>query len=85
MPISKLSRKRYKVVDRTTTNHTPEPIRLMKTVAMDTKSSVATKTNIVNQSKRIGVKTPYTNSWTGCLKRLNTAKVLLRKSSTNHW
>ena len=56
MPISKLSRKRYKVVDRKITNHTPKPIRIMKTVAMDTKSSVATKTNIVNQSKCIGVK-----------------------------
>ena len=57
MPISKLSHKRYKVVDRTITNHTPKLIRLMKTVVMDTKSPVATKTNIVNQSKRIGVKT----------------------------
>ena len=60
MPISKLSRKRYKVVDRMIIN---QPIRLMKIVAMDTKSSVATKTNIVSQSKRIGVKTPLTNSW----------------------
>ena len=41
MPISKLSRKRYKVVDRTITNHTPKPIRLMKTVAMDIKLYVA--------------------------------------------
>ena len=57
MPISKLSRKGYKVVARTITNYTPKPIRLMKTVAMDTMSSVATKTNIVNQFKRIGVKT----------------------------
>ena len=84
MPISKLSRKRYKVVDRTITNHTPKPIRLMKTVAMDTKSSVATKTNIVNHSKRIGVKMPFTNSWKGYLKRLNTAKMSSRKGSTNH-
>ena len=35
MPISKLSRKRCKVVDRTMTNHTLKLIRLMKTVAMD--------------------------------------------------
>ena len=85
MPILKLSQKRCKVVDQTITNHTPKPIKLMKTVAMDTKSSVATKANIVNQSKRIRVKTPFTNSWKGYLKRLNTEKVSLRKGSINHW
>ena len=26
----------------------------------------------------------FTNSWKGCLKRFNTAKVLLRKGLTNH-
>ena len=29
------------------------------------------------------MKTPFTNSWKRCLKRLNTAKLLLRKGSTN--
>ena len=46
MPISKLSRKRCKVVDRIMTNHTPKFIRLMKTVAMDIKSYVAIKINM---------------------------------------
>ena len=36
-------------------------------------------------SKHIKVKTPFTNSWKRCLKRLNTPKVQLRKGSTNHW
>ena len=36
-------------------------------------------------SKPIQVKTLFTNSWKRCLKRLNTAKLLLRKGSTNHW
>ena len=85
MPISRLSRKRYKVVDRTITNHTLKPIKIMKTVAIDIRSYVATKINIVNEFKNIEVKMPFTNSWKGCLKRLNTAKVLLRKGSTNHW
>ena len=38
-----------------------------------------------NQSKHIEVKTSFTNSWKRCLKRLNTAKLLSRKGSTNHW
>ena len=42
------------------------------------------KKYIANQSKNIKVKTPFINSWKGCLKRLNTAKALLRKGSTNH-
>ena len=65
-------------------NHTQKPIRLIKTVAMDIKSYVAIKINIVNQFKRIRVKMPFTNSWKRCLKRLNTVKVLLGKGSTNH-
>ena len=76
--------KRMEGVDRTMTKHTQKLIRLMKTVAMDIKSYVAIKINIVNQFKRIGVKMPFTNSWKRCLKRLNTVKVLLRKGSTNH-
>ena len=36
------------------------------------------KKNIVSQSKRIEVKTPFTNLWKRCSKRLNTAKLLLR-------
>ena len=89
MPISRLSRKRYKVVDkakrwRRRRDHTPKLIRLMKTVAMDIRSYDATKTNIANQSKHIEVKMRFINSLKGCLKRLNTAKVLLRKGSTNH-
>ena len=89
MLILKLSQKRYKVVDkakrrRRTIDHTPKLIRLMKTVAMDIRSYGATKRNIANQSKNIEVKTPFTNSWKGCLKRLNTAKASLRKGSTNH-
>ena len=63
MLISRLSRKQYKAVDRTITNHTLKPIKIMKTVAMDIKSYVATKINIVNQFKDIGVKMPFTNSW----------------------
>ena len=43
------------------------------------KSYVAIKINIVNQFKDIEVKMLFTNSWKGCLKRLNTANVLLRK------
>ena len=62
MLISRLSRKRFKVVNLTMINHTEKPIRLMKTVAMDIKSSVAIKINIVNQFKRIGVKMPFTDS-----------------------
>ena len=72
-------------MDRMITNHTLKPNRLMKTVAMDITSYVAIQINIVNQFKRIGVKMSFTNSWKGCLKRLNTAKVLLRKGSANHW
>ena len=37
-------------------NHMQKPIRLMKTAAMDMKSYVAIKINIVNQFKRIGMK-----------------------------
>ena len=79
MPISKLSRKRCKFVDRTITNHTPKLIRLMKTVAIDIKSYVTIKINIVNQFKRIGVKMPFTNSWKRCLKRLNTVIGIVKK------
>ena len=78
MLISRLSRKRLKVVNLTMINHTQKPNRLIKTVAMDIKSYVAVKINIVNQFKRTGVKMPFTNSWKRCLKRLNTVKVLLR-------
>ena len=84
MLISRLSRKRLKIVNLTMTSHAQKPIRLIKTVVMDTKSSVAIKINIVNQFKRIGVKMPFTNLWKKCLKRLSTVKVLLRKGSTNH-
>ena len=65
------------------TNHTLKLIRLMKTVALDIKSYVAIKINIVNQFKRIRVEMPFTNSSKRCLKRLNTVKVSLRKGSTN--
>ena len=89
MPISRLSQKRYKAVDkakrwRRKIDHTPKLIRLMKTVAMHIRSYVATKINITNQSKHIEVKTPFTNSWKRCSKRLNIVKVSLRKGSTNH-
>ena len=53
-------------------------------VAMDIKSYVAIKINIVNQFKAIGAKMPFTNSWKRCLKRLNSVNVSLRKGSTNH-
>ena len=76
--------KRFKVVNLKMINHTQKPIRLMKTVVMDIKSSVAIKINIENQFKRIGVKMPFTNLWKRCLKRFSTVKVLLRKGSTNH-
>ena len=81
----RLSQEKYKVVDRTITTHTLKPIKIMKTVAMDIRLYVATNINIVNQFKDLVVKMLFTNSWKGCSKRLNTAKVLLRKSSTNHW
>ena len=53
-------------------------------VAVDIRSHVATMTNIANQSKHIEVKMLFTNSWKRCSKRLNTAKLSLRKGSTNH-
>ena len=78
--------KRYKVANkvkrwgrRRIKDHTLKPIRVMETVAMDIRSYVATKRNIANQSKNIEVKTLFTNSWKGCLKRLNTAKASLKK------
>ena len=67
--------KRFKVVTLTLINHTQKPIRLMKTVVMDTKSYVAMMINIVNQFKPTEVKRSFTNSWKGSLKRSNTAKV----------
>ena len=55
MPILRLSRKRYKVVNKVKKrrririgDHTPKPVRLTKTVAMDIRLYVATMTNIVN-------------------------------------
>ena len=82
---SRLSRKRFKVANLTMINHTQKPIRLMKAVAMDTKSYVAMMADIVNQFKPIGVKMPFTNSWKRCLKRLkSTVKVLSRRGLTNH-
>ena len=41
MLISRLSRKRFKVVNLTMINHTQKPIRLMKTAAMDIRLYVA--------------------------------------------
>ena len=84
MPISRLSRKRYKVVDRMITNHTLKPIKIMNNMAMDIRSYVAAKINIVNQFKDTEVKIPFSNSWKRCLKRSNTAKVSLRKDSRSH-
>ena len=84
--------KRYKVANKVKRwrrkrrrDHTLKHIIPMKTVAVDISSYVATMTDIANSSKNIEVKTPFTNSWKRCLKRLNTAKLLLRKGSTNHW
>ena len=63
MPISRLSLKRYKVANKVKRwrrtrigDHTPKPIRLTKTVAMDIRLYVATMTNIVNTLAFIGVK-----------------------------
>ena len=56
-----------------------------QTVAVDIRSYVAMMTNIVSHSKCIEVKTLFTNLWKRCSKRLNTAKLLLRNVSTNHW
>ena len=42
-------------------DHTLKPVRLMKTVAVDIRSYVAMMTNILSQSKRIEVKTLFTN------------------------
>ena len=84
--------KRYKVVDKVKRwrrkrrrDHTLKPIRLMKTVTVDIRSYVAMMTKIANQSKHIEVKTPSINLWKRCSKRLNTAKLSLRKCLTNHW
>ena len=55
------------------------------TVAMDTRSYVAIERDTVIQFKHIEVKMLFTNLWKRCLKRLNTAKLLLRNVSTNHW
>ena len=38
-----------------------------------------------SQSKPIGVKMLFTNSWKRCSKRSNTAKLSLRSILTNHW
>ena len=62
-----------------------EAYQTHEALAMDIRSDAATKRNIANQSKHIEVKTLFTNSWKRCSKRLNTAKVLLRNGSTNHW
>ena len=92
MLISRLSRKRCKVVNkvkrwrmRRIRDHTQKPTRLTKTVVVHIRSYVAMMTNIVNQFKCIEVKTLFTNLWKRCSKRLNTAKLLLRNVSTNHW
>ena len=59
MPISKLSRKSYKVVDRTITNHTPKPIRLIKTVAMDIRLYVAMMISTQSLLRCIGERMLY--------------------------
>ena len=41
--------------------------------------------NIVQTFAFIELKTLSTNLWKRCLKRLNTAKLSLRSTSTNHW
>ena len=66
-------------------DHTPKPIRLTKTVVMDIRWYVAIERDTASQSKRIEVKTLFTNLWKRCLKRLNTVKLSLRNVSTNHW
>ena len=55
MLISRLSRKRFKVVNLMMISHTQKPIRLMKTVAMDIKSYIAIKINIINQFNRLQI------------------------------
>ena len=92
MLILRLSRKRCKVVDkakrwrrRRIRNHTLKPIRLMKTVAVDIRSYVATMINTVNHFKGTEVKTLFISSWKICFKRSNIANLLLRKVSMNHW
>ena len=62
-----------------------EPIRLIKTVAMDTTLYVAMMTNIVNTLASIEVKMLSTNLWKRCSKRLSSVRLSLRSISTNHW
>ena len=73
MPISRLSLKRYKVANKVKRwrkirigDHTPKPIRLTKTVAMDIRLYVATMTNTVNTLAFIEMKTLSTkDAWRG--------------------
>ena len=51
----------------------------MKTVAMDIKSYVAIKVNIVNQFKCIRVKMPFTNSWKRCVEEVEYCKGIVKK------
>ena len=79
MPISRLSRKSYKVVDRTIINHTPKPIKIMKTVVMNIWLYVATMTNIANQPKIIEVKTPFTKFMEKMLEEVEYCKSVIKK------
>ena len=92
MPISRPSRKRFKVANkvkrwimRRIRDHTRKPARLTKTVVMDIRSYVAMMINIVKTFAFIEVKMLSTNLWKICSKRSNTAKMSLRSILTNHW
>ena len=79
MLISRLSRKRFKVVNLTMINHTQKPIRLMKTVAMDTKSYVTITISIANQFKRIRVKMPLYEFMEKMLEEVEYCKGIVKK------
>ena len=86
MPISGLSRKRYKVATkvkrwrmRRIRDHTQKLTRLTKTVAVHIRSYVAMMINMVKTFAFIEVKMLSTNLWKRCLKRSNTAKSVIKK------
>ena len=62
MLILKRPLKKYKVVNQIMINHIQKLIRLMKTVVMDTNSSVSMITNTQNQHRCIEVRMPFINS-----------------------
>ena len=66
-------------------NHTQKPIRLLKTVAMNTKLHVAMMTNIVNQFKPIGGENAVYEFTEKMLEEVEYCKgIVKRRGLTNH-